>query len=67
MSTDPTAFSHVKPQDTAYRGEGLRDFFLYRDLGIAAATARSSRNSSGRIMHRRRAPAGTVTRPSSIS
>lgn len=33
-----TAFSHVKPQDTAYRGEGLRDFFLYRDLGIAAAT-----------------------------
>ncbi|AOI75323.1 MULTISPECIES: cupin domain-containing protein [unclassified Burkholderia] len=39
MSTPtPTAFSHVKPQDTAYRGEGLRDFFLYRDLGIAAAT-----------------------------
>ena len=33
-----TAFYHVKPQDTAYRGEGLRDFFLYRDLGIAAAT-----------------------------
>lgn len=33
-----TAFSHVKPQDTAYQGEGLRDFFLYRDLGIAAAT-----------------------------
>ncbi|MBN3744989.1 cupin domain-containing protein [Burkholderia sp. Se-20373] len=39
MSTPiTTAFSHVKPQDTAYRGEGLRDFFLYRDLGIAAAT-----------------------------
>ncbi|MBN3768899.1 cupin domain-containing protein [Burkholderia sp. Se-20378] len=39
MSTPtPTAFSHVKPQDTAFRGEGLRDFFLYRDLGIAAAT-----------------------------
>jgi quercetin dioxygenase-like cupin family protein len=39
MSTPtPTAFSHVKPQDTAYHGEGLRDFFLYRDLGIAAAT-----------------------------
>ncbi|AIO34893.1 araC-like ligand binding domain protein [Burkholderia cenocepacia] len=39
MST-PTAtrFSHVKPQDTAFQGEGLRDFFLYRDLGIAAAT-----------------------------
>ncbi|QVN11511.1 cupin domain-containing protein [Burkholderia sp. LAS2] len=39
MSTPTTtAFSHVKPQDTVYQGEGLRDFFLYRDLGIAAAT-----------------------------
>jgi quercetin dioxygenase-like cupin family protein len=34
----PTKFSHVRPQDTAYAGEGLRDFFLYRDLGIAHAT-----------------------------
>ncbi|TAK99790.1 MAG: cupin [Rhodospirillaceae bacterium] len=33
-----TQFSHIKPDDTNYRGEGLRDFFLYRDLGIAAAT-----------------------------
>jgi mannose-6-phosphate isomerase-like protein (cupin superfamily) len=32
-------FSHVKPGDTAYTGEGLREFFLYRDLGIAKATA----------------------------
>jgi len=32
-------FSHVKPGDTDYRGGGLRDFFLYRDLGIADATA----------------------------
>jgi len=32
-------FSHVKPGDTDYRGEGLRDFFLYRDLGVAEATA----------------------------
>ncbi len=31
-------FSHVKPGDTEFRGGGLRDFFLYRDLGIAAAT-----------------------------
>jgi mannose-6-phosphate isomerase-like protein (cupin superfamily) len=31
-------FSHVKPGDTQYRGEGLRDFFLYRDLGVADAT-----------------------------
>ena len=31
-------FSHVKPGDTDYKGGGLRDFFLYRDLGIAEAT-----------------------------
>jgi mannose-6-phosphate isomerase-like protein (cupin superfamily) len=31
-------FSHVKPEDTDYTGGGLRDFFLYRDLGIAKAT-----------------------------
>ena len=31
-------FSHVKPGDTAFKAEGLRDFFLYRDLGIADAT-----------------------------
>jgi len=34
-------FSHVKPGETQYRSEGLRDFFLYRDLGIAEATAAS--------------------------
>lgn len=33
-----TAFSHVKPDDTTWRADGLRDFFLYRDLGVAAAT-----------------------------
>jgi len=33
------SFSHVKPKDTPYVGGGLRDFFLYRDLGIAKATA----------------------------
>jgi len=33
-----TQFSHVRPGDTPWRGEGLRDFFLYRDLGVAAAT-----------------------------
>jgi mannose-6-phosphate isomerase-like protein (cupin superfamily) len=33
-----TRFSHVKPEDTDYTGGGLRDFFLYRDLGIADAT-----------------------------
>ncbi|AOB29932.1 cupin [Bordetella sp. H567] len=31
-------FSHVRPGDTEFRSGGLRDFFLYRDLGIAAAT-----------------------------
>ncbi len=38
LDTTQTRFSHVKPADTAWRGEGLRDFFLYRDLGIADAT-----------------------------
>lgn len=33
-----TRFSHVKPTDTPFRGDGLRDFFEYRDLGIAEAT-----------------------------
>ena len=31
-------FAHVKPGDTPWVGEGLRDFFLYRDLGVAIAT-----------------------------
>jgi len=31
-------FSHVKPGDTEFRSDGLRDFFKYRDLGIAEAT-----------------------------
>ena len=33
-----TRFSHVKPADTQFVPGGLRDFFLYRDLGIAEAT-----------------------------
>jgi quercetin dioxygenase-like cupin family protein len=33
-----TTFSHVKPTDTQYVCGGLRDFFLYRDLGVAEAT-----------------------------
>lgn len=33
-----TQFSHVKPGETPWRGEGLREFFLYRDLGVAEAT-----------------------------
>lgn len=38
LDATPTQFSHVKPGDTAWRGEGLREFFLYRDLGVAEAT-----------------------------
>jgi len=33
-----TEFSHVSPTDTPWRSGGLRDFFLYKDLGIEAAT-----------------------------
>jgi quercetin dioxygenase-like cupin family protein len=33
-----TKFSHVKPGDTKFLSGGLRDFFSYRDLGIADAT-----------------------------
>jgi quercetin dioxygenase-like cupin family protein len=33
-----TDFSHNKPGDTKYLPDGLRDFFLYRDLGVAKAT-----------------------------
>ena len=33
-----TRFSHVRPADTAWRSDGLRDFFLYKDLGIFDAT-----------------------------
>lgn len=33
-----TQFSHVKEGQTPWRSDGLRDFFLYRDLGVADAT-----------------------------
>jgi quercetin dioxygenase-like cupin family protein len=33
-----TKFSHIREGDTKYESGGLRDFFLYRDLGIADAT-----------------------------
>ena len=40
MGQEPasTFFSHIKPKDTDYKSGGLRDFFLYRDLGIVQAT-----------------------------
>jgi quercetin dioxygenase-like cupin family protein len=37
-TAEVTTFSHVRPGDTPFRGDGLRDFFLYRDLGVAEAT-----------------------------
>ena len=33
-----TDFSQIKPDDTKFLPGGLRDFFLYRDLGVAKAT-----------------------------
>jgi quercetin dioxygenase-like cupin family protein len=39
LDATTTYFSHVKPADTDFKGEGLRDFFQYRDLGVAEATA----------------------------
>lgn len=38
LDTTSTKFSHIRPEDTQWQGEGLRDFFLYRDLGIRDAT-----------------------------
>ena len=38
LDTTSTQFSHVRPQDTDWRSDGLRDFFLYKDLGVADAT-----------------------------
>jgi quercetin dioxygenase-like cupin family protein len=39
LDVTTTKFSHVKPGDTGWRSDGLRDFFLYRDLGVEQATA----------------------------
>jgi quercetin dioxygenase-like cupin family protein len=36
--TMTTKFSHSKAADSEFLPGGLRDFFLYRDLGVAAAT-----------------------------
>jgi quercetin dioxygenase-like cupin family protein len=33
-----TLFSHVKHNQGEFKGGGLRDFFLYKDLGVAEAT-----------------------------
>ena len=36
--TAEMTFSHIRPSDTPFTDGGLRDFFVYRDLGIADAT-----------------------------
>ena len=48
-TTVDTAFSHVRPGDTAFEGNGLRDFFLYRDLGVAAGTTSTSAVNLGQL------------------
>jgi quercetin dioxygenase-like cupin family protein len=34
----PTLFTHVRPDEIPWQDGGLRDFFLYKDLGVKAAT-----------------------------
>ena len=46
-----THFSHVKPADTTWRPDGLRDFFLYKDLGVADATAGRGHRAPGESQH----------------
>ena len=38
VAGNTSTFSHNNPGDTEFVSGGLRDFFLYRDLGIAKAT-----------------------------
>lgn len=38
MTNAAMKFSHNRPEDTVAVGDGLRNFFLYRDLGIKEAT-----------------------------
>ena len=60
LDTTKNQFSHVKPGDTAWRSDGLRDFFLYRDLGVEQATAgRVRRAAPGTTGRQRRRPRET--------
>ncbi len=38
MNVNQTLFSHIKHSDIDFVEGGLREFFVYRDLGVAAAT-----------------------------
>ncbi len=64
-----TVFSHVKEGDTPWRSGGLRDFFRYRDLGIADATGGQviAQLVRANDAARPKAPAGTATRRISTS
>lgn len=55
MGQEPTRtfFSNVKPGDTEFKCGGLRDFFLYRDLGIAGATKGEVSGARQRAAHQR--------------
>ena len=46
LDTTTLKFSHVKDGQTPWRSDGLRDFFLYRDLGVEQATAGRSCSAS---------------------
>jgi hypothetical protein len=68
MLDQPVAnkFAHVKPGDTPWVGEGLRDFFLYRDLGVAMPPAGACwRNWSRPTAGPRKVPTGTSMSPTS--
>ena len=64
-----TRFSHVKDGQTPWRSDGLRDFFLYRDLGIEDGHRRPRARATRQGEHgtRKRAPAGTAMRRTSTS
>lgn len=53
MTEPKMKFSHVKEGDTPFRSGGLRDFFSYRDLGIADAT---NGKVIAQLVHAERAP-----------
>lgn len=38
LTSTGTLFTHVKAADKPWRSDGLRDFFLYQDMGVADAT-----------------------------
>jgi hypothetical protein len=58
LDTTTTRFSHCKPADSEWRSDGLRDFFLYKDLGIEAATAGRVIAQLGQVHVRRAGDAG---------